>query len=494
MLRPRLRLLLRAAGLLLALLTAGPVLVAPAPASAAEPTWVCRPGMPGDVCTEGLDTTVLGTDGSSRVEPAAPDPAAPIDCFYVYPTVSNQLGPMATGDADPEVQGMARLQAQRFAQRCRVYAPLYRQGTVPGIFLGGFTDATRQAAYSDVLAAWRSYLAKDNRGRGVVLIGHSQGTGILRRLIREEIDPVPEVRSRLVSAILLGGNVLVKKGSDRGGDFADVPLCRADGQFGCVVAFSTFDETPQDATRFGKPPTTTDRLTGLAPRSDVEVACTNPASLAANRDADLTTLMPTRPYPAGFIALGLTATYLGVVPTAATPWVQPADRYAGRCETVNGSNVLMLRRLPGARDLLQFPDAGWGLHILDGNIALGDLLRVVATQTKAFESARATAAATPAATGRPRVALRTTGRTRRDARGRRCVSGRLTVRVAGADRRDAIRADFRLNRRTVARDRRSPLLTRIAAARLRTGQNRVDALVRLGDGRSRRVAATVRGC
>ncbi|CAB4917395.1 unannotated protein [freshwater metagenome] len=490
MLRPRLRPVLSAAGLLLALLTVGPAFLAP-PASAAEPSWVCRPGMPGDVCSESLDTTILGPGGASRVERVAPDPNAPVDCFYVYPTVSNQLGPMASGDADPEVQGIARFQAQRFAQRCRVYAPTYRQGTVPGIFLGGFTDATRQAAYSDVLAAWRSYLAKDNRGRGVVLIGHSQGTGILRRLIREEIDPAPAVRSRLVSALLLGGNVLVKKGSDRGGDFANVPLCRADGQIGCVVAFSTFDETPQDATRFGKPPTTTDRLTGLPPRSDVEVACTNPASLAQNRDAELTSLVPTRPFPAGFIALGIAATYLGAPPTAATPWVQPAERYAGRCETSNGSNVLMIRGLPGARDLLPFPDAGWGLHILDGNIALGELLDVVDTQTRAFQAARPAPAAAP--TGRPRVALRATGTTRR-AGGRRCIAGRLTVRVAGADRTAVARADFRLNRRTLARDRRSPFLTRVAASRLRTGVNRVDALVRLTDGRSRRVAATVRGC
>ena len=32
---------------------------------------------------------------------------------------------------------------------------------------------------NDVVAAWRHYLDHDNRGRGVVLIGHSQGTGML---------------------------------------------------------------------------------------------------------------------------------------------------------------------------------------------------------------------------------------------------------------------------------------------------------------------------
>ena len=63
-----------------------------------------------------------------------------------------------------------------------------------------------------MLGAWREYLARDNRGRGVVLIGHSQGTRMLRRLIREEIDPSPAARGRLVSAMLLGGNVIVRRG------------------------------------------------------------------------------------------------------------------------------------------------------------------------------------------------------------------------------------------------------------------------------------------
>ena len=38
--------------------------------------------------------------------------------------------------------------------------------------------------YADVLDAWREYLARDNRGRGVVLLGHSQGTRMLRQLLR----------------------------------------------------------------------------------------------------------------------------------------------------------------------------------------------------------------------------------------------------------------------------------------------------------------------
>lgn len=490
---------MRRSSFLLALLAAAFLLVSlapPPPASAAftAPSWLCRPDRPDDVCHEALDTTVDEAGEASRVVPGGPAKDAPVDCFYVYPTTSNELGPAATGNPEPEILGMARLQAQRFSQQCRVYAPLYRQITVPALFTGSGTVAVREQAYADVLAAWRSYLAGDNGGRGIVLIGHSQGTGVLRRLIREEIDRVPAVRDRLVSALLLGGNVLVRKGDDRGGDFANVPLCRADGQFGCVVAWSAFGEDPPPAARFGRPPTGVDRLTGAVVPFDVEVACTNPASLADNRETELQTLYPTTPFPPGLLGVGA---ILAGIPygSASTPWVRTAERYTGRCERVDGAHVLYVRQRPGARPIIPVPDDTWGLHIVDVNIALGDLQRVVATQAKAWTAARATPTPAATPTGRPRVGLTVRHRTRRGTDRRRCVASTVTVRVTGADRSRVRRADFRLRGRTLARDRRAPFTARIARTRLTAGRaNRIDALVTLTDGRTRRVAATVRGC
>ena len=182
-----------------------------------------------------------------------------------------------------------------------------------------------------------------NGGRGVVLIGHSQGTFHLRRLLRTEIDPKPALRRQLVSAVLLGGNVLVKRGQQKGGDFQNVPACRAASQTGCVIAYSLFNETPPDSPRFGKPPPAPDPVTGNPGGPGYEVLCTNPASLAANRQVPVETLFPSRPFPPGFIALSITQAYGGPPPSAPTPWLRPADRYTGRCETSNGANVLMIR-------------------------------------------------------------------------------------------------------------------------------------------------------
>ena len=43
--------------------------------------------------------------------------------------------------------------------------------------------------YDDVRDAWNYYLKHDNKGRGVVLVAHSQGSFILIDLIKREIDP-----------------------------------------------------------------------------------------------------------------------------------------------------------------------------------------------------------------------------------------------------------------------------------------------------------------
>src|SRR5262249_45093426 len=128
----------------------------------------------------------------------------------------------------------------------------YRQLTLNGI-AGPLSQPAAFLAFSDVAAAWRDYMKHFNKGRGVVLIGHSQGAGMLTELVREKIDPFKKVRAKLVSALLLGGNVTVPQGSDVGGAFNHVPGCRRAKQTGCVVAYSTFNQTPPDNTLFGKP-------------------------------------------------------------------------------------------------------------------------------------------------------------------------------------------------------------------------------------------------
>jgi hypothetical protein len=422
-------------------------LAAPAAADA-EVAWLCRPGFEDNPCQGDQTTTHVAPDGASRVDtpPTPADP--PIDCFYVYPTVSNQPTRNATATADPEVRSIAVYQAQRFSTRCRVYAPLYRQVTAAGITMASQTRDTTpySVAFEDVREAWLEYLKEDNRGRGFVLLGHSQGSRHLRALIRREIDGNPEVRARLVSAIIPGANATVAKGRRVGGDFENVPACDVPGQTGCVVSYSTFNETPPDNARYGR--TDTDPIAGaldLPTGEGLEVLCTNPAALAGAGER-LDSLLPSEPFAPGVIAALLLKLYGGPPPSADTPWLEPQDHYTGRCETSNGANVLMISPVEGARRLEPSPDDTWGVHLVDVNIALGNLTAVVGAQERAWLAARrpgaqrklkvrvrrrarrliATVAGPPAA--RVRVTLRRRGRKVRTRVARIKPSGRVRVR------------------------------------------------------------------
>ncbi|MDX6739426.1 DUF3089 domain-containing protein [Actinocorallia sp. A-T 12471] len=364
------------AGLLGALLS-GPV-------AAREPAtvWLCAPGLAADPCQGGLPTT----DERTGKTTTAPE-SRPVDCFYVYPTVSQDLTPNASLKATPPVVSIARHQAARFSDVCEVWAPIYRQRTLTALAVSSLYGPELQAetariAYGDVLRAWKEYLARTPEGRGVVLIGHSQGTGVLRRLIREEIDQNPSVRARLVSGLLLGGTVAVRKGSDRDGDFKNVPLCRAEDQTGCVLSFASFSKTPGKDSLFGRVPAT-DNGSGFPYGPDYEAACTNPASLRHNSPEIAKTILRTDPVP-GLLGVAAFLTYLGPPPTAATPWLIPSDRYVVECARENGAHVLRITGLAGARALHPAPLPTWGTHLLDVNIALGDLLRIVARQTAAY--------------------------------------------------------------------------------------------------------------
>ena len=348
-----------------ALALAGAASAAPAIDYAQPSNWLCRPGRD-DVCSKPLTSTVVSpADGALTRKTYAADPAAPIDCFYVYPTVSREPGGNASMIASPQVEYAAAEQFARFSGKCRTYAPLYRQTTLAAM-RGEASGADPDLAYGDVLAAWRAYLAHDNHGRGVVLVGHSQGSFHLARLIAEEIDGKP-VERLLVSAIVTGGNVQVRSGADVGGSFRHVPLCRRADQTGCVIAYSSYlaSSPPAAGAHFGG-----SAGPGLAN------ACVNPGALVDHGvlDAELPTT-------------GRVAEALG------TPLVENPGLVSAECTTTRDWTFLAFTLKPtgvGATTLtraltdLDQRAPGWGLHAIDVNLALGDLVEIVGRQAKAW--------------------------------------------------------------------------------------------------------------
>jgi len=88
--------------------TAGPSTTASPPAPS-NTVWLCRPGLADNPCESDLTTTVVSVDGTSTTEAAAPAKDPPIDCFYVYPTVSSQQTENANLNIDPEEKAVAVL-------------------------------------------------------------------------------------------------------------------------------------------------------------------------------------------------------------------------------------------------------------------------------------------------------------------------------------------------------------------------------------------------
>jgi Protein of unknown function (DUF3089) len=374
--------LIAAAGLASALASVvGPARAADDDVYARPESWLCRPGA-SDLCATPVVATIVQSDGSRAIRVFRPNPSAPIDCFYVYPTVSEDPAGNSGMTAGPGEQRAVAQQFAAFASVCRPFAPIYRQVTIAGIeavLRREPLPVDFKRPYEDVRAAWRHYLAHDNEGRRVVLIGHSQGARILARLIAHEIEGKPEQRL-LAGALVLGFDVEVPEGKDVGGTFKTIPLCRTAGQSGCVVAYETFPATalPPEDSRFTHPET-----------PGMEIACTDPAALAGGRlDPILATQMNLLGKPP------LDPSWAAFVKPLDTPFVSLPGIASGHCVegpkasylsvSINASPAgsVWPATLPGNLVVNGRLLKSWGWHLIDVNIAMGNLIDFVSTLRK----------------------------------------------------------------------------------------------------------------
>lgn len=343
--------------------------------------WLCKPGIADDVCSRDLDATAVAADGSTEVIEHVPADDPPVDCFYVYPTTSYDETP--NSDWEPgEAEEIATVynQAARLTATCRMFAPIYRQATLASIGGGARDDEPWTVAYGDVVDAFKEYVVNLSEGRGFVLIGHSQGAGMLSRLIADEIDDEPLLRDRLVAAYILGSTVQVPEDDVVGGDFADVPLCEQEDQTGCIVSYSSYRSTASPAGGlFG-----TDG-------DGTKAACVNPADLAGGP-------APLQPYflvdqPERALLGGTTDAQPFADPARTaeitTPWVTYPDLVEGECVSAEGHTYLSLT-VNGEPDDPRTDDIGgdlndqWGMHLIDANVAMGDIVDLVASQAEAY--------------------------------------------------------------------------------------------------------------
>ena len=370
--------LLAAAAALLPAVPAEPAAAHDGPHYEQDPAWLCLPGR-ADACGAPLATTALNANGYGSTGQVIPDREAKADCFYVYPTISRDPGHNSDLVAGLEENATAAVQFARFGTVCRTYAPLYRQVTLAGLaraLRGEDLAAATATAYGDVLAAWRQFLATRNRERPFVLIGHSQGSIHLLKLLAEEIEGKP-VAKRMLSAILLGWTVEVPEGKKVGGSLKSTPLCTRVGETGCVVTYMTF--------RASAPPPANAFL-GRAARPGMTAGCTNPAALGGGKaklDSYWFTMAPPQPgaEPVAWSSQG----------APPTPFLRTEGLVTGECRHDGQAGYLAVAenadpadtrtdRIPGDVYTAGKLNPAWGLHLVDINVAQGDLIRLVEAQ------------------------------------------------------------------------------------------------------------------
>jgi hypothetical protein len=324
------------------------------PIYADDKMWMCKPGLAQNYCLENIaDATEALPDGTFRPFMDELRDDHPIDCIFWYPTVNRTEDPTSYDFSDPApMLSSIRAQAARFSRVCNVYAPFYRQASLNN---GG--DA--ELGYMDVVESFKQYIANWSEGRNFVVYGHSQGTGHAMRLINQEINDNPDLRGRLVSALMIGGGLTADS-------FSNIPLCTAPDQTGCAIGYRAYG-APQS-------------LSGISST----LACTNPAALGGGKALLKGTYFASRG--------GSYSEDLG--PDFTATWGLYRDFFTAECvEAPSGGQALIIDYTDDPADMREhFLDLsvviGFGLHVFDYAFPMDDLVDLVGKQRDAKLAAR----------------------------------------------------------------------------------------------------------
>ncbi|MBN1652763.1 MAG: DUF3089 domain-containing protein [Deltaproteobacteria bacterium] len=342
-----------------------------------DPTlWMCKPGATDNPCEGDFTATEVLADLTTSAPVAGTiKQDAAFDCFYLYPTMdleTDENGQYVPGNhtdlTDVALfKATAASQAARFSSVCKVYAPYYRQMKIGSYHIYQSAPADFQKyfdfAYNDVADAFDYYMANFNAGRDIVFISHSQGSHMLTNLVSAKFDKDPEMRNKLISALLIGtSDLFVPKGQKVGATFANIPLCSSNSQTGCVVAYNTVS-APSDALFIGV----------KQPTAEQEVACVNPAALGGG-SANLISYVTTASYPVEGVTtpFALFKNYFsaqcsGTIPALVITPTQSADE-----KRVNPFDFTALAKImQGSTN---------SLHLIDIDLTLGNLVELVKAQ------------------------------------------------------------------------------------------------------------------
>ena len=162
------------------------------------------------------------------------------DVFFIHPTTLTAMSdPRNNADIDDATINAKTdyttilYQASVFNEKCRVFAPRYRQAHIKAFFEpGAVSDKYFDIAYEDIKNAFIYYLTHYNNGRPVIIASHSQGTRHAGRLIKEFFENKP-LQNQLVCAYLIGMPIPDNY-------FTALKPCKDSNSTGCFVGWRTF--------------------------------------------------------------------------------------------------------------------------------------------------------------------------------------------------------------------------------------------------------------
>ena len=214
--------------------------------------------------------------------------------FFIHPTSYLSRDNWNAALGDEEAERIARIylrgMASPFNAADEIWAPRYRQATM-GAFLTDAPEAQQalDAAYADVLDAFRFFVDSVDEDTPIVLAGHSQGSLHLLRLLREEVKGSP-LAPRVVASYAVGWPISVEHDLPALG----VPACATAAQTRCLISWSSFAE-PADPSSVIETYAASIGFDG-EPRGDSQILCTNPIlgtfGGSAEASANLGTLVP----------------------------------------------------------------------------------------------------------------------------------------------------------------------------------------------------------
>ena len=148
-----------------------------------------------------------------------PEITKEFDTFYIYSTIYfgiNEGDPdYATLDNREMLDGIKiehAIKSSVFEEQTNLFIPLYRQSGLKHAAeafekTGSIEAAVTGTPYGDITAALDYYFEHYNQGRPFVIAGHSQGSAILRLVLKNYFKEHPEGYKRMVAAYAIGYSI-----------------------------------------------------------------------------------------------------------------------------------------------------------------------------------------------------------------------------------------------------------------------------------------------